>query len=277
MTMDRMVEYLEERGFKAKKKYDPIGHMYTFTIEKDGTKVEDTFEYIPDIPQYKVHIRQENFLDNLIAKYGQEKAGEAALKAATRNVINSVYGAPFKAVDTDDIYLTIHNPYHDYIRYDLASTHQIIQKGIAAMNSYNKLPSIQKVVHNPPATIIFWADKTKTVVQTQNCEPYDPEKGFAMAVTKKVYGNKGNYFNTVKKWTEDFETPVVKESKESWAIVFEEFTDDGESFGKTVCLKKYATKSGATRRAKQMFAPERVPQGHIVWTVCKVSELEDLK
>ena len=60
-------------------------------------------------------------------------------------------------------------------------------------------PKINKVIHNKPATIVFWEDGTKTVVKAQS-ENYDAEKGIAMAFMKRVYGNKGRYFNDVKKW-----------------------------------------------------------------------------
>ena len=62
---------------------------------------------------------------------------------------------------------------------------------------------IEKVIFNDPATIVFWKDGTKTVVKAIN-EAYDPEKGLAMAVTKKAYGNEGKYFNQVKKYTEEY-------------------------------------------------------------------------
>ncbi len=58
---------------------------------------------------------------------------------------------------------------------------------------------IDKVIFNEPATIILWKDGTKTVVKAID-EPFDREKGFAMAVLKKMAGNKGNYFNKVKRW-----------------------------------------------------------------------------
>ena len=59
--------------------------------------------------------------------------------------------------------------------------------------------SIKNVIFNDPATIVFWADGTKTVVKAEN-EEFDPEKGLAMAISKKVLGNKGNYYETFKKW-----------------------------------------------------------------------------
>lgn len=59
---------------------------------------------------------------------------------------------------------------------------------------------IKKVIFNNPATIVMWMDGTKTVVKCGKDDVYDPEKGLAMAICKKVFGNKGNYFNVFKKW-----------------------------------------------------------------------------
>lgn len=66
----------------------------------------------------------------------------------------------------------------------------------------NKQPKIKDVIFNSPATIVFWSDGTKTVVKAEN-EPFDPEKGLAMAISKKFLGNKGNYFQTFKKFIKE--------------------------------------------------------------------------
>ena len=63
-----------------------------------------------------------------------------------------------------------------------------------------KLPEIKDVIFNEPATIVMWNDGTKTVVKCQEGEGYDPEKGMAMAISKKALGNKGNYCEVFKKW-----------------------------------------------------------------------------
>lgn len=66
-----------------------------------------------------------------------------------------------------------------------------------------ELPEIDKVIFNPPATIVLWGDGTKTVVKCNEVYPfYDEEKGLAMCIAKKALGNKGNYYNTFKKWLE---------------------------------------------------------------------------
>lgn len=64
----------------------------------------------------------------------------------------------------------------------------------------NYIPEIKNVIFNDPATIVFWEDGTKTVVKCQDGDEFDPEKGLAMAITKKAYGNKGSYCNKLKKW-----------------------------------------------------------------------------
>ena len=47
---------------------------------------------------------------------------------------------------------------------------------------------IDRVIFNDPATIIYWKDGSKTVVKRSEDDIWDPEKGFCMAVIKKLYG-----------------------------------------------------------------------------------------
>lgn len=63
---------------------------------------------------------------------------------------------------------------------------------------------VKDVIFNPPATIVFWIDGTKTVVKAGKGDEFDPEKGLAMAIAKKAFGNQGNYFNVIKKYVEDY-------------------------------------------------------------------------
>ena len=78
-----------------------------------------------------------------------------------------------------------------------------IVDSIYKINYYDKMfiqqPEIKKVIFNDPATIVYWEDRTKTVVKCEK-EKYDPEKGLAMAIAKKAMGNQGNYFEVFKKW-----------------------------------------------------------------------------
>ena len=77
--------------------------------------------------------------------------------------------------------------YTDYSRYYKTAT-------------TNYIPEIKNIIFNDPATIVFWEDGTKTVVKCQDGDEFDPEKGLAMAIVKKAYGNKGSYCNKLKKW-----------------------------------------------------------------------------
>jgi hypothetical protein len=78
------------------------------------------------------------------------------------------------------------------------------------LNKYEpvKVPRIERVIHNNPATIVFWTDGTKTVVKCQDGDIYDPEKGLAMAISKKALGNQGNYCEVFKKWLPEEEENV---------------------------------------------------------------------
>ena len=72
--------------------------------------------------------------------------------------------------------------------------------------------SIKDVIFNPPATIVLWMDGTKTVVKDQGEVFYDPEKGMAMAVAKKAFGNQGNYYNQFAKYLDIYEKKQEDES-----------------------------------------------------------------
>lgn len=58
---------------------------------------------------------------------------------------------------------------------------------------------IKKVLYKNPATIVFWEDGSKTAVVCQKKDAYDPEKGLAMAILKKMNGNTGSYYKVFKK------------------------------------------------------------------------------
>jgi len=59
---------------------------------------------------------------------------------------------------------------------------------------------IKKVIYNDPATIVFWADGTKTVVKCNKNDIFDEEKGLAMAIVKRIYGEH-YYSGIIKKYT----------------------------------------------------------------------------
>ena len=85
----------------------------------------------------------------------------------------------------------------------MPETHYAVYEGFSnAIDQYTKnlkdfgtykIPEVREIRYNGPATIVFWEDNTKTVVKMQPGEVYyDPDKAFAMAVCKKLFGNKFN-------------------------------------------------------------------------------------
>lgn len=67
---------------------------------------------------------------------------------------------------------------------------RIMKKDITMREKATQL--VDKVMVHGPALIVFWKDKSKTVVKCAN-EEFDLEKGIAMALIKRMFGNKGNY------------------------------------------------------------------------------------
>lgn len=97
----------------------------------------------------------------------------------------------------------------NYIPYDVE-----FRSLIGQYNHYypsTPTPQIKNVIFNPPATIVFWADGTKTVVKAHG-EEFDPEKGLAMAIAKKALGT--GYYPEIKKWTKDMKKKLEDDSIE---------------------------------------------------------------
>ena len=46
---------------------------------------------------------------------------------------------------------------------------------------------IKKVIFSGPCTIVIWQDDSKTIVKCKKGEQFDPEKGIAMAIMKKLF------------------------------------------------------------------------------------------
>lgn len=86
------------------------------------------------------------------------------------------------------------------VKWGLIDESPATTKGVKTMTEHKlpfPAPAIKRVIFNAPATIILWEDGSKTVVKAHN-EAFDPEKGLAMAVCKRIYG--GKYHSLFKKW-----------------------------------------------------------------------------
>lgn len=71
---------------------------------------------------------------------------------------------------------------------------------------------IKKVIFSDPATIVLWSDGTKTVVKTQNGDPYDPEKGLAMACMRKML-SKNDYHKHLEEAQRVKNIPINEEER----------------------------------------------------------------
>lgn len=92
---------------------------------------------------------------------------------------------------------------NNYIDSDFVPLPSFSLTGTIVIGNYD----IKNVIFNPPATIVFWADGTKTVVKAHG-EEFDPEKGLAMAISKKVLGT--GYYPEIKKWTKGYEEKAAE-------------------------------------------------------------------
>ena len=209
MTMKEMVQEFERRGFTVEKGYSPIKIGYDFTISKDGHSVSDFFPYPENKPNNVKHGLQVDFIDDLVKKFNSTICGDdvkhsmvhdalTSLRYTNGEGILSVAGYESMPVRITDLRSELrpfdrcpHISIEADVLFDLDNDKERM-RGVTA--------AITKVEFNGPATIVFWTDGTKTVVKAQNNEVFDPEKGLAMAIVKKAYGNKGNYCNQIKKW-----------------------------------------------------------------------------
>jgi len=71
-----------------------------------------------------------------------------------------------------------------------------------SVGNKNSTP-IEKVIFNKPATVVYWEDGSRTVVKLGAGEKWDKEKGLGMAISKKFFGNKGNYNEVFKTYIEE--------------------------------------------------------------------------
>ena len=126
-----------------------------------------------------------------------------------------------------------------------------------------KMDKVKKVIFNPPATIVYWFDGTKTIVKAQDGEVFDTEKGFAMACTKKFFGNEGNYYKEFRKHGADnrclsisidlartgefvksgIEDGILNEVREEFRAGFDKCREIDHKFEELSKLEDYASKS----------------------------------
>ena len=150
-----------------------------------------------------------------------------------------------------DIYHSTLGPKHYLVEWDkarsLTEAAVPILSDVKMQLNLNYMPNlaIKDVIFNPPATIVFWMDGTKTVVKDQGEVFYDPEKGMAMAVAKKAFGNQGNYYNQFSKYLDIYEKKQEAEFTSSYANTV--LDDIIEKFRNSLTKTNYNTVSNEKR------------------------------
>ena len=71
------------------------------------------------------------------------------------------------------------------------------QLPLSIQPTYTLLPIIEKVIFNPPATVVIWRDGVKTVVKTSKDDVFSKETGLAMAIAKRYFGSRSKFLEAV--------------------------------------------------------------------------------
>lgn len=198
--------------------------------EQSGVKYRIKNQPTPDHPVSLMEQYNNNLKEQVFHSYGMLKTGDSLVKTE--------HGWCIERKKPDRI-LTTHNPYlkvddlipdilpeehwfdkkvEDYIREVTRGDIQMFMMSgrqcgkseihrrmlekyidLSIFGALPEKPQIEKVIFNNPATIVFWKDGTKTVVKCQAGDDFNPEKGLAMAICKKIYGE-GYWSGVFKKW-----------------------------------------------------------------------------
>lgn len=78
----------------------------------------------------------------------------------------------------------------------------------------------KKVIYNPPATIVLWADGSKTVVKCSPDDVYDPEKGLYLCFMKKFINNDTEFKKILREETKNIA------NNQADILVYDHFIDD---------------------------------------------------
>lgn len=182
LTIAQMMNVLEKQGFEVLKRWDAETDSYSFSIYRDGIGATSVYKWQPDLGREQVTTYQAHFIREIIDLWRMERDRRLGRKGTYP-------------------YITKTEEFIEYCKADVMNTQEAMYR---MMQSRTNHPSIKDVIFNNPATIVFWSDGTKTVVKCQEGDTYDPEKGLAMAIAKKFFGNKGNYCNEINKWMDKY-------------------------------------------------------------------------
>ena len=235
MTLDGMNAYLEEQGFDVHRERDSKRNVYVFTIAKPGYEsLTRDFKYPGGNDWHYKNRLMTEFMDGMVRDFykgekkdmkelngwdymrffaGNERTG--LLEVGKLSVPVKVTNVTMTDGDVDLECSIMPTVYTDRVyRYTMAK-------------SLPHLPEIKNVIFNDPATIVFWADGTKTVVKCQEGREFDPEKGLSMAFCEKAFGDKTTSHKVFNKW-------LPKEEIKEESMDYPNIQFDGGNLAKAV-------------------------------------------
>lgn len=117
----------------------------------------------------------------------------------------------------------LHEMLEKYFKFDTKSTNDILEKHFCVPdeiktvktgdNTMNNIDiRVKKIMHNGPATIVFWKDGTKTVVRLKEGDKYDPYAAFTAAVAKRLYGKTMKISEIVDRYSKDLKKIDIPET-----------------------------------------------------------------
>ena len=150
-------------------------------------------------------------------------------KTIVQEIEMSIFGSTvykFNGFEIPKSWITIDhnlNPYYIRITWEIPevkTNHDLyghsIQKvfydefiGLDRWHGFQKVPHIDHVKFNGPATIVFWKDGTKTVVKHDGTCRKDKRQAILYAFIRKIYGEGKPYHNILNEIEEAIEEPSI--------------------------------------------------------------------
>lgn len=215
------------------------------------------------------------------APTGKEYSYEWGFGRVTNTTKDDLYNLTIDAMMTKKEKENMTATYFDKLVDSYIKTSGISSFDYTSYANLRKRFEIKDVIFNPPATIVFWVDGTKTVVKAQGSDNFNPEAGLALCFMKRALGNKGNYNNTLKKYAGQYQ--FVKEVAETefssmnelaafmenarnrtWKIYYEMYDENGEFIAGGKHYREYSRKCDATRIANKTYG--HIPGAKIIIT-----------
>lgn len=173
------------------------------------SSTNEWYFYYDDLCKVYPYPVDDNFMNEWERKWDEQKSSEACeltmpyLNSKERKHHEDLWSAAAKVLNNND---------NLYLASD--SFHSTLDSNCGLKMNVNIGWMIKDVIFNPPATIILWNDGNKTVVKCSDNDEFDKEKGFAMALSKYILGNRGSYYDIFKKFDAVNETEKPNDEPE---------------------------------------------------------------